>query len=80
MPSGNLYYSLNSDALQTSIFAIDPIHIILMVSAGQPCWPDGSFNRDSGKFSTDFYSLNYTIGKRIDKTNTIDNHYSTHWH
>jgi hypothetical protein len=47
---------------------------------GSTLLADGSFNRDSGKFSTDFYSLNYTIGKRIDKTNTIDNHYSTHWY
>jgi hypothetical protein len=76
MPSGNLYYRLNSDAYKPQFLQLSYTHHSNGIR-GSTLLPDGSFNRDSGKFSTDFYSLNYTIGKRIDKSNTIDNHYST---
>lgn len=76
MPSGNLYYRLNSDAYKPQFLQLSYTHHSNGIR-GSTLLPDGSFNRDSGKFSTDFYSLNYTIGKRVDKTNTIDNQYST---
>jgi hypothetical protein len=76
MPSGNLYYRLNRDPNKPQFLQLSYTHHSNGIR-GPTLRPDGSFNRDSGKFSTDFYSLNYTIGKRIDKTNTIDNHYST---
>jgi hypothetical protein len=76
MPSGNLYYRLNRDPYQPQFLQLSYTHHSNGIR-GPTLLPDGSFNRDSGKFSTDFYSLNYTIGKRVDKTNTIDNHYST---
>ncbi|MDB5127488.1 hypothetical protein [Mucilaginibacter sp.] len=76
MPSGNLYYRINRDPYKPQFLQVSYTHHSNGIR-GPTLRPDGSFNRDSGKFSTDFYSLNYTIGKRIDKTNTIDNHYST---
>jgi hypothetical protein len=76
MPSGNLYYRINRDPYKPQFLQLSYTHHSNGIR-GPTLRPDGSFNRDSGKFSTDFYSLNYTIGKRIDKTNTIDNHYST---
>jgi hypothetical protein len=76
MPSGSLYYRLNRDAYHPQFLELSYTHHSNGIR-GPTIRPDGSFNRDSGKFSTDFYSLNYTIGKRIDKANTIDNHYST---
>lgn len=76
MPSGNLYYRINRDSYKPQFLQLSYTHHSNGIR-GPTLRPDGSFNRDSGKFSTDFYSLNYTIGKRIDKTNTIDNHYST---
>ncbi|MCO5936941.1 hypothetical protein NAF17_15465 [Mucilaginibacter sp. RB4R14] len=76
MPSGNLYYRLNRDLYQPQFLQLSFIHHSNGIR-GPTMRPDGSFNRDSGKFSTDFLSANYTIGKRIDKANTIDNYYST---
>ena len=76
MPSGNLHYRLNRDAYRPQFLELSYTHHSNGIR-GPTLRPDGGFNRDSGKFSTDFYSLNYTIGKRIDKANTIDNHYST---
>ncbi len=76
MPSGNLYYRLNRDPYQPQFLQLSYTHHSNGIR-GPTMRPDGGFNRDSGKFSTDFLSANYTIGKRIDKANTIDNHYST---
>jgi hypothetical protein len=76
MPSGNLYYRLNRDPYRPQFLELSYTHHSNGIR-GPTLRPDGSFNRDSGKFSTDFYSLNYTLGKRIDKANTIDNHYGT---
>ena len=36
---------------------------------------DGSFNRDSGKFTTNFYTFTYHAGKRTDKFNRILDRY-----
>ncbi|QHS54863.1 hypothetical protein GWR56_04605 [Mucilaginibacter sp. 14171R-50] len=76
MPSGNLYYRLNRDAYKPQFLQLSYTHHSNGVR-GPTLKPDGGFNRDSGKFSTDFYSLNYTIGKRVDNPNNIINHYST---
>lgn len=76
MPSGNLYYRINRDAYHPQFLQLSYTHHSNGIR-GPTLRPDGSFNRDSGKFSTDFYSLNYTIGKRTDKPNTIDNQYGT---
>ncbi|RYU89444.1 hypothetical protein EWM62_14055 [Mucilaginibacter terrigena] len=76
MPGGNLYYRLNRDAYKPQFLQLSYTHHSNGIR-GSTLLPNGGFNRDSGKFSTDFYSLNYTIGKRVDKTNTIINQYST---
>ncbi|MES2268075.1 MAG: hypothetical protein V4520_15035 [Bacteroidota bacterium] len=76
MPSGNLYYRLNRDPYKPQFLQLSYTHHSNGIR-GPTIMPDGSFNRDSGKFSTDFINANYTIGKRIDKANTIDDHYST---
>jgi hypothetical protein len=76
MPSGNLYYRLNSDAYKPQFLQLSYTHHSNGIR-GSTLLPDGSFNREGGKFSTDFYSLNYTLGKRADNINTINNQYST---
>jgi hypothetical protein len=76
MPGGSLYFRLNHDAYHPQFLQLSYTHHSNGIR-GPSLRPDGGFNRDSGKFSTDFYSINYTIGKRVDKLNTITNHYST---
>ncbi|MFD0795106.1 hypothetical protein ACFQZX_15900 [Mucilaginibacter litoreus] len=74
MPSGNLYFRLNDNASEPQFLQLSYTHHSNGIR-GPTLNPDKSFNRDSGKFSTDFYSLNYTIGRRTDKPNLITNRY-----
>jgi hypothetical protein len=76
MPGGNLYFRVNSDTYKPQFISLSYTHHSNGIR-GSTLRPDGSFNRDSGKFSTDFISANYTIGKRVDKANSIHNQYST---
>lgn len=76
MPSANLYYRLNGDAYHPQYLSASYTHHSNGIR-GPSLKPDGSVNVDSGKFSTDFVQVNYTRGKRTDKTNTILSQFGT---
>ncbi|MBL4676329.1 MAG: hypothetical protein JKY70_09025 [Mucilaginibacter sp.] len=76
MPGLNLYYRINSDAYHPQYISASYTHHSNGIR-GPSLNPDGSINVDSGKFSTDFVQVNYTLGKRTDKPNTILNQYGT---
>ncbi|RYD86666.1 MAG: hypothetical protein EOP54_30020, partial [Sphingobacteriales bacterium] len=76
MPGINLYYRLNSDAYHPQYISGSYTHHSNGIR-GPSLKPDGSINVDSGKFSTDFVQVNYTLGKRTDKPNTILNQFGT---
>lgn len=75
MPGGKLYYRLNADAYHPKFLTLSYTHHSNGVR-GPSVREDGSLNRDSGKFSTNFYTLNYTVGRRTDYANTIVNRYA----
>ncbi|MBK0379889.1 hypothetical protein [Mucilaginibacter segetis] len=76
MPGGTLYFRANRDIYKPQFLSLSYTHHSNGIR-GPTLKADGSFNRDSGKFSTNFYSLNYTIGKRTDKENIIINRFAT---
>jgi len=76
MPGGTLYYRLNRDGYRPSFLALSYSHHSNGVR-GPTLNPNGTFNTDSGKFTTNFYTLAYTHGKRVDRQNTISNRYET---
>lgn len=76
MPGGTLYYRVNRDDYHPSFLALSYSHHSNGVR-GPTLNPNGTFNTDSGKFTTNFYTLAYTHGKRVDRTNTISNRYET---
>ncbi|MFC0518458.1 hypothetical protein ACFFGT_29860 [Mucilaginibacter angelicae] len=74
MPGGTLYFRVNEDTYNPKFFSFGYSHHSNGVR-GPSLNPDGSFNRDSGKFTTNFYTLTYYTGKRIDKKDLIINRY-----
>jgi hypothetical protein len=76
MPGIQLFYRLNHDVLNPEFLSGGYTHHSNGVR-GPTLLPDNRFNVDSGKFSTNFYTLNYTVGKRIDKPDMIINQYKT---
>ncbi|TFF36541.1 hypothetical protein [Mucilaginibacter psychrotolerans] len=76
MPGIQLFYRLNHDVRNPEFLSGGYTHHSNGVR-GPTVLPDGSFNPDSGKFSTNFYTLNYTVGKRTDKKDMIINQYKT---
>ena len=75
MPGGTLYFRLNKDIYKPSFLSVAYSHHSNGVE-GPTAHPDGTINTDSGKFTTNFYTLTYHTGKRIDNKNTIINRYS----
>lgn len=76
MPGIQSFYRLNDDVYHSKFLSGGYTHHSNGVR-GPTILEDGSFNVDGGKFSTNFYTLNYTVGKRIDKPNLIINQYKT---
>jgi hypothetical protein len=76
MPGGVLYSRVNNDPFNPKFLSLGYTHHSNGVR-GPTLLPDGSFNVDSGKFSTNFYTLNYTTGRRTDKIDRIINRYTT---
>lgn len=74
MPGATIFYRLNEDTYKPKFLSFGYSHHSNGVR-GPSLNPDGSFNRDSGKFTTNFYTLTYYTGKRIDKENLIINRY-----
>ncbi|MES2278937.1 MAG: hypothetical protein V4592_23095 [Bacteroidota bacterium] len=76
MPGGTLYYRVNRDDYHPSFMSLSYSHHSNGIR-GKTLNPNGTFNTDSGKFTTNFYILTYTHGKRTDRANTISNSYQT---
>ncbi|MBB6131572.1 hypothetical protein [Mucilaginibacter lappiensis] len=74
MPGATIFYRLNEDTYKPEFLSFGYSHHSNGVR-GPSLNPDGSFNRDSGKFTTNFYTLTYYTGKRIDKQDLIINRY-----
>lgn len=74
MPGLTVFYRLNEDTYKPEFLSFGYSHHSNGVR-GPSLNPDGSFNRDSGKFTTNFYTLTYYTGKRIDKKDLIINRY-----
>jgi hypothetical protein len=76
MPGGTLYFRINRNDYRPSFLSLSYSHHSNGVR-GPTLNPNGTFNTDSGKFTTNFYTLAYTHGKRVDHANTISNRYET---
>ncbi|TSD64635.1 hypothetical protein FFF34_012060 [Inquilinus sp. KBS0705] len=74
MPNGTLYYRVNRDTYKPQYLSLSYTHHSNGIR-GPTVMPDGSFNRDSGKFSTNFYTLTYVNGKRVDHSKIITDQY-----
>ncbi|MDN3550901.1 hypothetical protein [Mucilaginibacter aquaedulcis] len=74
MPGLTVFYHLNDDTYKPKFLSFGYSHHSNGVR-GPSLNPDGSFNRDSGKFTTNFYTLTYYTGKRVDKKDLIINRY-----
>ncbi len=76
MPGGTLYYRLNRDDYRPSFLSVAYSHHSNGVR-GPTLNANGTFNTDSGKFTTNFYTLTYTHGNRVDRDNLITNRYES---
>src|SRR6195952_2201916 len=76
MPGGTLYFRVNRDDYKPSFFSFSYSHHSNGVR-GPTLNANGTFNTDSGKFTTNFYTIGYTHGHRADHENTISNRYET---
>ncbi len=70
MPGGTLYGRLNADTLHPKFFTLSYSHQP-NGQRGPALNPNGSFNRDSGKFTTNYYTLYYNFGNQIIRGNAI---------
>lgn len=76
MPGIIAFYRLNSDVFKPKFLSGGYTHHSNGIR-GSTLYPDGNFNVDSGKFATNFISLNYTYGKRKDYTDYTTNLFNT---
>lgn len=74
LPDGTLYFRTNRDYYKPNFMSLSYTHHSNGVR-GPTLNPDGSFNTDSGKFTTNFYTITYHYGKRTDKENIVINRY-----
>lgn len=74
MPNGTVFYRLNEDTFKPKFLSLAYSHHS-NGARGPSLNKDGSFNVDSGKFTTNFYTLTYFTGKRVDKPGLTINRY-----
>ncbi|HWZ05243.1 MAG TPA: hypothetical protein VNX40_16610 [Mucilaginibacter sp.] len=74
MPGGTLYFRTNRDYYHPQFLSLAYTHHSNGIE-GPTLYPNGTPNTDSGKFTTNFYTLTYHMGKRIDINNRIINRY-----
>ncbi|MFD2144647.1 hypothetical protein [Mucilaginibacter antarcticus] len=74
MPGLIVYFSVNTDAYKSRFFSIAYNHHSNGVE-GPTFNANGTLNIDSGKFTTNFYTLMFHMGKRTDKDKVIINSY-----
>ncbi|GAC1564386.1 MAG: hypothetical protein NVS3B13_40660 [Mucilaginibacter sp.] len=75
MPGGTLYFRVNSNTYKPAFLTLAYSHHSNGIE-GPTLNPDGTINTDSGKFTTNFYTLTYHAGKRTDKENLVINRYA----
>ncbi|WP_184544293.1 hypothetical protein [Mucilaginibacter sp. FT3.2] len=74
MPNANIFYRLNEDVFKPKFLSLGYSHHS-NGARGPSLNKDGTFNVDSGKFTTNFYTLTYYTGKRVDKPGLTINRY-----
>jgi len=74
MPGGTLYLRTNNDYYHPRFLSLAYTHHSNGVE-GPTFNRNGTVNTDSGKFTTNFYTLTYHTGKRIDKPGLVVNRY-----
>jgi hypothetical protein len=75
MPGGTLYFRINKDGYNPRFLSVSYTHHSNGVR-GPTLNADGSFNTDSGKFTTNFYTLTFHAGKRTEKPYVLINRYN----
>ena len=63
MPGGTLFFRFSDDIIHPKFFSVGYSHHS-NGQEGPTLDANSNFNRDDGKFTTNFYSLNYYFGKR----------------
>ena len=76
MPGGTLYTRLNSDASNPKFLSLSYTHHS-NGQEGQTLDADGNFNRVDGKFTTNFYRLDYYFGKRTLTSTLAENQFAS---
>jgi hypothetical protein len=76
MPGGTLYFRTNGNYIKPRFLSLSYTHHSNGIR-GPTLNADGSFNRDTGKFTTNYYTLTYTTGKQVDRGNLISNRYQS---
>lgn len=74
MPGGSFYFRTNNDSFNPRFFSFSYSHHSNGIE-GPTLNPNGTFNTDSGKFTTNFYTLTYHVGKQTNKKNLLINRY-----
>jgi hypothetical protein len=74
MPGGTVYFRINNDSYNPHFFSLAYSHHSNGIE-GSTLNPNGTFNTDSGKFTTNFYTLTYHTGKQTNTENLIINRY-----
>jgi hypothetical protein len=76
MPGGTLYTRLNDDTSKPKFISLSYTHHS-NGQRGPTLNEDGSFNRGEGKFTTNFYRLDYYIGKRKNTATLSSSQYAS---
>jgi len=76
MPGGTLYFRTNRDHYNPQFLSVSFTHHSNGIE-GPTVNANGTINTDSGKFSTNFYTLTYHTGKRTDINNLIISRYES---
>ncbi|MDB5134052.1 MAG: hypothetical protein JWP37_655 [Mucilaginibacter sp.] len=76
MPNGTLYTRLNEDPTHPKFFSLVYSHHS-NGQEGPTLNSDGTFDRGNGKFTTNFYQLNYQFGKNYQSATLATNEYAS---
>lgn len=74
MPGGAIFFRVNEDTYHPKFFSFAYSHHS-NGARGPSLNPDGTFNTVDGKFTTNFYTLTYFTGKRVDWKDVIIDRY-----
>lgn len=74
MPGGTLYFRTNRDYYLPQFISVSYTHHSNGIE-GPTSNPNGTINTDSGKFTTNYYTITYHAGKRRDIDNLIITRY-----